>query len=83
MPSSHPSRAAIRYADGRAIARAVVIAREVTTMADGHDCASRHECFTEARRDVRVSIGSSRVPVPRCEGDRRFVPFKPGIDALL
>lgn len=21
--------------------------------------------------------------LPRCEGDRRFVPFKPGIDAFL
>lgn len=32
-----------RYAGGRAIARAVVIVREVMTMADGHDCASHHE----------------------------------------
>lgn len=32
-----------RYAGERAIARAVVIVREVMTMADGHDCASHHE----------------------------------------
>ena len=32
-----------RYVGGRAIARAVVIVREVMTMADGHDCASHHE----------------------------------------